>query len=194
MGIFEAIYIIGFVIALVIRSYYGRQFKRKEIERSRKEIPIVYVGMGLWAIALISPFLTIFSNMLVTLNYEIFTSLRVIGASVFVGSLWVLWRSHVDLSNNFSPSLFIRNNHRLITTGIYRKIRHPMYLSFYMWAIGQALLITNWLAGPLGLFAFALIYSFRVESEEQQLLDRFGKEYELYQKKTGRLLPRVHND
>ncbi|MCK4786082.1 MAG: isoprenylcysteine carboxylmethyltransferase family protein, partial [Desulfobacteraceae bacterium] len=66
-----------------------------------------------------------------------------------------------------------------------------MYLSFFMWAIGQALLIENWLAGPLGLFAFVLIYLFRVGREEQQLLDQFGIEYEKYQKKTGRLLPKL---
>jgi protein-S-isoprenylcysteine O-methyltransferase Ste14 len=65
-----------------------------------------------------------------------------------------------------------------------------MYLSFFMWATGQALLITNWLAGPLGLLAFALIYLFRVEHEEQQLLDHFGSKYRQYQEKTGRLLPK----
>ena len=191
MGTFEIIYLIGFIVALVIRSYYGKQFKRKEIEHYRKENPIVFVGMALWAVALISPFFTMFSDSLVIFDYEMVAFLRIIGAAIFVVSLWLLWRSHVDLSSNFSPSLFIRNNHRLITSGIYGKIRHPMYLSFYMWAIGQALLITNWLAGPLGLIAFVFIYFFRVEREEQQLLDKFGKEYELYQKKTGRLLPRL---
>jgi len=58
-----------------------------------------------------------------------------------------------------------------------------------LWAIGQALLIDNWLSGPWGLLAFALIYLFRVEREEQQLGERFGAEYELYQNKTGRVLP-----
>jgi len=194
MEIFETIYIVGFVIALVIRSYYGKRFKRKEIEHSRKENPMVFVGMALWAVALVSPFFIIFSDRLVMFDYEMVTSLRVIGASIFVVSLWVLWRSHLDLSINFSPSLFIRSNHKLITTGIYKKIRHPMYLSFFMWAIGQALLITNWIAGPLGLIAFVFIYFFRVEREEQQLLDKFGKEYKLYQKETGRVLPRLTRD
>jgi len=36
-------------------------------------------------------------------------------------------------------------------TGIYKYIRHPMYLSFWAWAVGQALLISNWIAGPLGI-------------------------------------------
>lgn len=191
MGIFETFYLIGFAAATVIRSYYGLQFKRKEIEHPGKENPIVFVGMVLWGVALILPFITMFSNGLVMADYKIVAPLRVLGALIFAGSLWVLWRSHVDLAANFSPSLFIRENHVLVTIGVYRKIRHPMYLSFFMWAIGQALLIENWLAGPLGLFAFALIYLFRVGREEQQLLDQFGIEYEKYQKKTGRLLPKL---
>lgn len=60
-----------------------------------------------------------------------------------------------------------------------------------MWAIGQALLIENWLAGPLGLLAIVLIYLFRVRREEQQLLSQFGAEYEIYQKNTGRILPKL---
>lgn len=190
MEIFETIYLIGFVLATVIRTYYGRQFKRKEIVHSQTENPIVFVGMALWGIALVAPLIVIFSNGLTVADYEITTSLRIIGASVFTVSLWLLWRSHADLATNFSPSLFIQKNHTLVSTGIYRKIRHPMYLSFLMWAIGQSLLIANWVAGPLGLLAFLLIYLFRVEREEQQLLNQFGAEYAQYQKKTGRLLPK----
>jgi len=191
MEIFETLYMMGFAVATVIRSYYGLQFKRNEIDHSRKENPLVFVGMAVWAVALILPFITIFSSSLAVADYEIISSLRILGAFFFVAGLWVLWRSHVDLEANFSPSLFIRKNHTLVTTGIYRKIRHPMCLSFFMWAIGQALLIENWLAGPWGLLAFVLIYLFRVEAEEQQLLVQFGNEYEQYQKKTGRLLPKL---
>lgn len=130
MEAFEIIYLIGFAGASVIRSYYGLQFKRKEIKHTRKENPIVFIGMALWGVALIMPFITIFSNLLVVADYEITPFLRTLGAIIFVGSLWILWRSHVDLAANFSPSLFIRESHVLVTSGIYKKIRHPMYLSF----------------------------------------------------------------
>ena len=190
MDIFETLYLIGFAVGTVIRSYYGKQFNRKEIEYSQKENPVVFVGMALWAVALILPFIAIFSNGLAIADYEIVPSLRVLGVVIFFSSLWILWRTHVDLAKNFSPSLFLRKDHVLVTTGIYQKIRHPMYLSFFMWAIGQALLIENWGAGPLGLLAFVLIYLFRIEHEEQQLLDHFGTDYEQYQKKTGRLFPK----
>lgn len=191
MEIYEIIYLTGLVIATMIRSHYGMQFKRKKIASSLKETPVVFVGMAIWGVALVLPFITIFSNRLTMADYEIIFSLKILGVFIFVGGLWVLWRSHVDLASNFSPSLFIRENHTLVTTGVYQKIRHPMYLSFFMWAVGQALLIENWVAGPLGLPAFVLIYWFRVEHEEKQLLDQFGTDYQQYQKKTGRLLPKL---
>ncbi|MDX2464253.1 MAG: protein-S-isoprenylcysteine O-methyltransferase [Porticoccus sp.] len=192
MDVFETIYVLGFVVASVIRSYYGLQFKRKDVAHSGEENPIVFVGMALWGVALILPFITMFSNGLIVANYEITAALRVLGTIIFVGSLWVLWRSHVDLAANFSPSLCIREDHVLVTQGVYRKIRHPMYLSFFMWAIGQALIVDNWLAGPLGLLAMAMIYRFRVPREERQLRGQFGAEYESYQKRTGRLLPKLN--
>ena len=191
MEISELVYLTGYCVATLIRSYYGMQFKRKEIAVSQHDNPIVYAGIAIWAVVLILPFFSIFTDWLVFANYEIPSSLRTLGAIIFFFSLLVLWRSHLDLARNFSPGLFIRNKHTLITTGIYRYIRHPMYLSFMLWSTGQALLIDNWLSGPLGLLAFALIYLFRVKREEQQLVERFGDEYELYQNKTGRVLPKL---
>lgn len=191
---FETVYVVGFVIATVLRSYYGLQFKRKNVAHVDKESPIVFVGMVLWSVVLILPFISMFSEMLVVANYESPVGLRILGVIIFVSGLWVLWRSHLDLADNFSPSLFIRKKHTLVTQGIYRRIRHPMYLSFFMWAAGQALLIENWLAGPLGLLAFGMIYQFRVSREEQQLSKQFGIEYKEYKKRTGRLLPKLTNN
>ena len=54
------------------------------------------------------------------------------------------------LGRNWSITLEIRDSHRLVTDGLYRYVRHPMYTSFWLWAIAQALLIPNWIAGLQG--------------------------------------------
>jgi len=166
------------------------QFRRKEIIYAQKEHPVVFIGMALWGIALMLPLISIFTPWLEVADYRIPPPLSVIGGIIFAYGLWLLWRSHEDLNKNFSPSLLIRKNHKLVTNGIYKRIRHPMYLSFLLWAIGQTLLIPNWLAGPLGLIAFLPLYIFRVRREEQQLLEHFGDAYREYQMTTGRLLPK----
>ena len=189
--LFETIFLVGVFIATVIRSYYGAQFRLKEIAHKQKEHPMVLIGIALWSIILILPLFSIFSPWLMFADYNIPVPLGVIGTVILICSLWLLWRSHTDLKKNFSPSLFIRNNHTLVTSGVYKTIRHPMYCSFWLWGAGQALLIPNWLAGPLGLIAFFFIYLFRIEREEQQLIETFGDKYREYQKVTGRILPKL---
>jgi protein-S-isoprenylcysteine O-methyltransferase Ste14 len=61
--------------------------------------------------------------------------------------LWLFYRSHADLGPNWSVTLEVKEDHRLITRGVYQRIRHPMYLALALYAIGQALVIPNWVAG-----------------------------------------------
>ena len=49
------------------------------------------------------------------------------------------WTHHV-LGKNYSPKLEIREQHRLITTGPYRWVRHPMYGAIFFWTAGVALI------------------------------------------------------
>ena len=190
-NVFETIYILGLIYATVIRSGYGMQFRRDNVLHRKKEHPLVFVGMLLWGIVLFLRLFYIFTSWLDFANYQIPAPLAVLGSVIFIVGLYVLQRSHIALARNFSPSLFIQKHHTLVTHGIYKYIRHPMYLSFWCWAVGQALLIPNWLAGPLGIFAFYFIYSFRVEHEEQQLLEYFGDSYRDYIKSTGRFFPKL---
>jgi len=188
--IFEALFIVGLLVAMIIRSYFGVQSQLKRFRHAPKEHPMVYIGIALRSIALVLTLITIFSPWLKIADYKIPVPLSTIGSAIFICSLWLLWRSHVGLAQNFSPWLYIRINHSLVTSGVYKRIRHPMYLSFWLWALGQVLLIPNWIAGPLSLISFYPIYVFRVEREEEQLTDYFGNEYKEYQKKTGRILPK----
>lgn len=194
MNLFELTYLLGFAIATVLRSYYGRQFVSSQITLKEQDHPLVYLGMALWSIVLFLPFFTIFTNGLTFADYPANIALQTLGLLIFIAGLGLLWSTHAALGENFSPILAIHHQHQLVTQGIYQYIRHPMYLSFLMWAVGQALLINNWIAGPLGIIAFLLIYGFRIEREEQQLLETFGDAYRDYQKRSGRLLPKLKKD
>ncbi len=69
--IFEALFLVGLFVATVIRSYYGVRFRRKEITHVQKEHPIVFIGMAIWCVVLVLPFITIFSNWLTIADYII---------------------------------------------------------------------------------------------------------------------------
>ena len=70
-----------------------------------------------------------------------------------------------DLGGNWSATLEIRERHSLVTHGVYRRVRHPMYAAHWLWGIAQALLIQNWIAGVGGLLFFAPLYLLRVRGD-----------------------------
>jgi len=105
--------------------------------------------------------------------------------------LWLFYRSHADLGTNWSVTLEIHQEHRLITQGVYRRIRHPMYAALWLYSVGQTLVIPNWAAGPSYLVAFAILFVFRVRVEERMMLEQFGDDYAAYMARTRRLVPRM---
>lgn len=107
------------------------------------------------------------------------------------GFLWLFRRSHKDLGRNWSVTLEVREGHQLVTQGVYAFVRHPMYASFFLWGIAQALLIPNWIAGLAGLAAVAALYAVRQEKEEAMMRDTFGAQYDAYCQRTRRLIPGV---
>ena len=104
--------------------------------------------------------------------------------------LWLLWRSHADLGDNWSDRLAIREDHVLVTQGAYGRIRHPMYSASWLIMIAQALLLSNWIAGFGGVVAFGVMYFLRVPQEEQMMQERFGEQYRRYMATTGRVIPK----
>ena len=100
-------------------------------------------------------------------------------------------KTHAQLGRNWSVTLEVRVDHSLITDGVYAHVRHPMYTAFWLWALAQAILLPNWIAGFAGIFGFGTLYLFRVGREETMLLETFGDEYRDYMRRTGRVIPRL---
>jgi len=114
------------------------------------------------------------------------------GAATFAFSLWLFYRTHKELGRNWSVTLEIRDRHALVTSGVYRHVRHPMYSAFWLWALAQGLLLPNWVAGLSGLVGFGILFFLRVRQEEQMMIERFGEEYRRYMARTARILPGIY--
>ena len=92
----------------------------------------------------------------------------------------------------WSNSLDLREGHQLITTSIYSNLRHPMYSAFWLWALAQAFLLPNWLAGFAGLVGFGTLFFLRIGQEEKMMEMEFGESYREYVKKTKRIIPGIY--
>ena len=95
---------------------------------------------------------------------------------------------------NWSVTLKTRENHQLVTEGVYRHVRHPMYLALLLYGLGQVLALPNWVAGPSCAVAFVLLFAFRLGPEERMMVSEFGKDYEAYRARSKRLVPGVWSE
>lgn len=188
---FEIIYVIGFVLGSVIRKLYVGGYRRNKIADNRDnrldKLLLVIVSLGFIA----APCVYLFTGWPAFSDYQLPNWAGWIGAVIFAGALVMLWRSHVDLGLNWSPKMRVRDEHTLVSKGVYKYMRHPMYSAHLLWAIAQVLLLHNWIAGPAFLVTSIPLYLFRMPIEERMMLDRFGEEYRLYMSRTGRMFPRI---
>jgi protein-S-isoprenylcysteine O-methyltransferase Ste14 len=136
------------------------------------------------------PLLYIFTPWLSFADYTLPDWLGFVGMGLALAAVLMIWRAQVDLGENWSPSLEIVQNQRLVTGGIYRYLRHPIYMAMWLFTIAQAFLLHNWLAGLGGLLTFLPIYLMRVPREEKMMLDQFGEEYRVYMARTRRFFPK----
>lgn len=191
-AIAKAVCVLGGVLWFVIRYPHQRRSWRTPIRtsaRDRREtllLAISLTGLGVvpWTYAA-----TGFPRIA---DYPFSAGLGWAGTLVFALALWLFHRTHADLGRNWSVSLEVRNCHTLVTGGIYHYIRHPLYAAFWLWAVAQALLLPNWVAGPAGLVGFGTLFFFRIGREEQLMIEAFGDEYRVYMRQTARLVPFVY--
>lgn len=186
----KSAFLLGIVGQIVIRTPYSRQRRQTQVTTDRVSTQ-EKVLLGLLFGGLIVPLIYIFTDWLTFADYTLPPWAGLVGILLLLLSLWLFWRSHADLGRNWSPSLQIMEKHTLVTNGIYRMIRHPMYASQWVFVLAQLLLLPNWVAGPATLVVFAPFYFLRVPQEEQLMLEQFGAAYRDYMARTGRILPRL---
>jgi protein-S-isoprenylcysteine O-methyltransferase Ste14 len=189
--VWNLVFLIGMIVYVSIRGVFGGRTKRNEKvvsrvdTRDRALVAVVFLG------SIILPALYLFTPWLGFADYRLPAFIPWCGAVVMVIALWLFWRAHVDLGLNWSITLEMRKDHELIVHGLYRCIRHPMYAAIFLFAVAQALLLQNWLAGWAGFVTFAILYLVRTPREEKMMCEVFGESYRDYMQRTGRLWPRL---
>jgi protein-S-isoprenylcysteine O-methyltransferase Ste14 len=98
----------------------------------------------------------------------------------------------VTLGKNWSDAPKLVEDQRMIASGPYRWIRHPIYAAFLLILGSLSLVSANWFLGGLWIATTGLDVVSRIRTEETMMLARFGEPYRDYLRRTGRLLPRVH--
>src|SRR3984893_11157567 len=166
----KAVVLAATVVMMAIRAPHGRRSRSVKVAKSRKT-PLETGLLILAWVGFFVPLVWIASPAFSFAEYPLRTGPLVAGVMCLVIGLWLFHRSHADLGPNWSITLEVREQHRLITQGVYRRIRHPMYLALALYTIGQALVIPNWVAGPSNLIAFSILCALRVRAEERMMVE-----------------------
>jgi len=186
----KAAVLLGTLVMVAIRAPHGQRSRSVPVAQSRKGrleialLTLAWVGFFLPLVWLASPWLAF-------ADYPLRLAPFLAGVALLALGLWLFHRSHADLGRYWSITLELRERHELVTRGVYRRIRHPMYTSLFLYCLGQALALPNWIAGPSYLVAFGLLFALRVRAEERMLLEAFGDDYRGYMARTKRLIPGV---
>lgn len=95
-----------------------------------------------------------------------------------------------SIGSGITPTSATRKEHKLVTNGIYRWVRHPLYTIGSSMFVAFGMMADNWFIALLGVPAF-IGMAIRTPKEEANLIEKFGDEYREYMKHTGRFLPKV---
>lgn len=186
----KAIILASSIVMVMIRAPHGQRSRAVKVARSRRGALETALLM-LAGLAFFVPLIWVVAPVLAFADYPLRPTPLFAGSAWLALGLWLFARSHADLGTNWSISLEVRQSHQLVTHGVYRHVRHPMYLALLVYSVGQVLVVPNWVIGPSYSVAMVLLCAFRLGAEERMMLEEFGVGYEAYMRRTKRLVPGI---
>jgi len=190
---FRTILLAGFLVLMPVGIYHRvrSQATREKLDRRQEGLfilltlrPLAVAGMIGFIAYLINPAWMAWSSL--PLPAWLRWTGVIVGAAA---GLLLIWTFH-SLGKNLTDTVVTRKDHTLVTSGPYRWVRHPFYLTLALMVIASSLATANWFIPITGSLAVTLIV-LRTRREEDLLLARFGDEYRTYMQRTGRFIPPI---
>lgn len=189
--IYKTLFFILIMSLGMVRLPFMRKCKKctkiKDLTLNFEKFKVFVAWLGMF----LFPCVYIFSNALNSFSMNLSPILRIIGIIGLALNVVFFYYIHKQLDKNWSAVLEIKDGQELITDGIYKFVRHPMYTQSWLWVILQFFVVSNWFVGLFGIASWAFLYFTRVGNEERLMTEQFGDKYIAYMKTTGRLLPKV---
>ena len=113
---------------------------------------------------------------------------QVISWICLIGSIFLVGYGFFLIKSLGNPEGDFEDTTTLITTGVYKYIRHPLYTSLILFSLGAFLKAPTWLGMGLVITTVIGVYS-TARIEEGHNLDRFGVAYQQYMEKTKSFIP-----
>jgi protein-S-isoprenylcysteine O-methyltransferase Ste14 len=117
--------------------------------------------------------------------------LLIIGAVLSIGSAALGWSAGAHLGAQLRIQAVVTEGHRLVTSGPYSLVRHPIYLSLLGFLIGTGLVFSRPVAFLMAVPLLVIGIEIRMRAEEQLLAAHFGEEFQAYRRRVAAWLPGI---
>ena len=189
---FRIIFILTYSVFGAVRVFYRSQNPGRESEKdeSLKDAPTIVLSVAILGYFVCMFFYILLPQWIIWAHLNLHILVRWSGVVLSAIGIGLLIWIHHTLGKQYSPKLAIQKEHKLISSGPYNRVRHPMYTVFILFSIAVALIASNLL---LLIFAILIAVPFHwiSKKEERLLIDQFGEEYLNYMKQTGRFFPPI---
>jgi protein-S-isoprenylcysteine O-methyltransferase Ste14 len=187
---------IKLILIIVFSIIYGlfeifmsrRQKGKREISKSGDKRSIwlltISISIGYWLSFIIA------STKIGRIYH--WNTLFIIGSVVTLIGLIIRVKSILTLRQQFTYTVTKIEDHELIVTGLYKRLRHPGYLGQLIIFLGIATCLSNWLSILLMIIPVLLGYLNRINIEEKFMAEQIGQKYIDYQKRTKKLIPMIY--
>lgn len=126
----------------------------------------------------------------IEIDNQVVNLLRVISAVLFVIFSWIQIYAIKKLGEFYSPDILVYRDHKIIDSGLFGLIRHPIYLSQVLQDFFVGIALLNLPIVLLTIFVELPLYVKRANLEEK-ILERNVPIYSEYSKKTGKWFPKI---
>lgn len=114
------------------------------------------------------------------------------GCALMLGGIALRLRAIYELRRFFTVHVSIADDHELIRTGLYARLRHPSYTGALVAFLGLALTMRSWIGLFIIMIPIKIAFLRRIRIEEAVLREKFGERYDEYCRQTRALIPGVY--
>ncbi|NUN68520.1 MAG: isoprenylcysteine carboxylmethyltransferase family protein [Bacteroidetes bacterium] len=183
--------------AVVLYGGYHRHKAHQQNDRfarMKNEGPVTFLllrifGGILWVNCLLFP---LAPGLFASVRMELPSAATWTGYALALLSLPMGYSVFRSLGRNITDTVQTRAEHELVTHGIYRFIRHPLYTTGFLLFFGLGLFAGLLPVLLLSLFVLGTLY-IRTFTEERFLVAQFGDRYREYSERTGKFLPKLNH-
>lgn len=177
------ILLIALVVCILLNNYIGLYISRKHGAKIRWWPNIIKSRDYTFYLIYIFYIALLVNAILSILEEEYIFPLALLGFIPILLGTYINFVARRDLAGYWTPFASTGKEQKLIKTGIYAKVRHPIYLSGLILSLGFTLIAGN-LYGLLFFILSLVALVTRIKKEERELITRFGEEYKQYAKET----------